>query len=48
MDGSMMLWFSGLSKKSDESGFLVAHPSGSGFQMKPITFVLSDQRSIPS
>ncbi|MEI8379534.1 MAG: PHB depolymerase family esterase [Planctomycetota bacterium] len=30
MDGSMMVWFSGLNKKSDESGFVVVYPSGSG------------------
>ena len=30
MDGSMMVWFSGLNKKSDESGFIVVYPSGSG------------------
>ena len=30
MNGSMMVWFSGLSKKSDEAGFIVVYPSGSG------------------
>lgn len=30
MDGSMMVWFSGLNKKSDESGFIVVYPSGTG------------------
>lgn len=30
MDGSMMVWFSGLDKKSDEAGFIVAYPSGTG------------------
>lgn len=30
MDGSMMVWFSGLNKKSDEAGFLVVYPSGTG------------------
>jgi polyhydroxybutyrate depolymerase len=30
MDGSMMVWFSGLNKKSDEAGFIVVYPSGSG------------------
>jgi polyhydroxybutyrate depolymerase len=30
MDGSMMVWFSGLNKKSDEAGFIVAYPSGTG------------------
>ena len=28
MDGSMMVWFSGLNKKSDEVGFIVVYPSG--------------------
>lgn len=30
MDGSMMVWFSGLNKKSEESGFIVVYPSGTG------------------
>lgn len=30
MDGSMMVWFSGLNKKSNESGFIVVYPSGTG------------------
>ncbi|MCY2963507.1 MAG: prolyl oligopeptidase family serine peptidase [Planctomycetota bacterium] len=30
MDGAMMVRFSGLNKKSDESGFVVVYPSGSG------------------
>lgn len=30
MNGSMMVWFSGLNKKSDEAGFIVAYPSGTG------------------
>jgi polyhydroxybutyrate depolymerase len=30
MDGSMMVWFSGLNKKSDEAGFIVVYPSGMG------------------
>lgn len=30
MDGSMMVWFSGLNQKSDESGFIVVYPSGTG------------------
>ncbi|MFN5291753.1 MAG: alpha/beta hydrolase family esterase [Planctomycetia bacterium] len=30
MNGPMMVWFSGLSKKSDEAGFLVVYPSGTG------------------
>lgn len=30
MDGSMMVWFSGLNKKSDEAGFVVVFPNGSG------------------
>ena len=30
MDGSMMVWFSGLNEKSDESGFIVVYPSGTG------------------
>jgi polyhydroxybutyrate depolymerase len=30
MDGSMMIWFSGLNKKSDEAGFIVVYPSGTG------------------
>ena len=30
MDGSMMVWFSGLNKKSDEAGFIVVYPSGTG------------------
>jgi poly(3-hydroxybutyrate) depolymerase len=27
MDGSMMVWFSGLNKKSDEAGFIVLYGS---------------------
>ncbi|MCE9532259.1 MAG: dienelactone hydrolase family protein [Planctomycetes bacterium] len=30
MNGSMMVWFSGLTKKSDEVGFIVVYPSGTG------------------
>lgn len=30
MDGSMMVWFSGLNRKSDEAGFIVVYPSGTG------------------
>ena len=30
MDGSMMVWFSGLNKKADEAGFVVVYPSGTG------------------
>jgi polyhydroxybutyrate depolymerase len=30
MNGPMMAWFSGLSKKSDEAGFIVVYPSGTG------------------
>ena len=30
MDGPMMVWFSGLNKKSDEAGFIVVYPSGTG------------------
>ena len=30
MNGSMMVWFSGLNKKSDEAGFIVVYPSGTG------------------
>ena len=30
MDGPMMVWFSGLNKKADESGFIVVYPSGTG------------------
>lgn len=30
MDGSMMVWFSGLNKKSEDSGFIVVYPSGTG------------------
>ncbi|MFO0936389.1 MAG: PHB depolymerase family esterase [Gemmataceae bacterium] len=30
MDGSMMVWFSGLNKKSDDAGFVVVYPSGTG------------------
>lgn len=30
MDGSMMVWFSGLNEKSNEAGFIVVYPSGSG------------------
>ena len=30
MNGSMMVWFSGLSKKADEAGFIVVYPSGTG------------------
>src|SRR4051794_28980721 len=28
MNGSMMVWFSGLNKKSDEAGYIVVYPSG--------------------
>ncbi|MFM7148619.1 MAG: alpha/beta hydrolase family esterase, partial [Gemmataceae bacterium] len=31
MDGSMMVWFSGLNPKSEEAGFIVVYPSGTGF-----------------
>jgi polyhydroxybutyrate depolymerase len=30
MNGSMMDWFTGLTKKSDEAGFIVVYPSGTG------------------
>jgi polyhydroxybutyrate depolymerase len=30
MDGSMMVWFSGLNKKADDAGFVVVYPSGTG------------------
>src|SRR3954470_21726758 len=30
MNGSMMVWFSGLNRKSDEAGFVVVYPSGTG------------------
>lgn len=30
MNGSMMVWFSGLNKKADEAGFIVVYPSGTG------------------
>ena len=30
MDGPMMVWFTGLNKKSDEAGFIVVYPSGTG------------------
>ena len=30
MNGSMMVWFSGLNKKSDEADFIVVYPSGTG------------------
>ncbi|MBL9162327.1 MAG: prolyl oligopeptidase family serine peptidase [Planctomycetaceae bacterium] len=30
MNGPMMVWFSGLNKTSDEAGFVVAYPSGTG------------------
>lgn len=30
MDGPLMVWFSGLNKKSDEAGFVVVYPSGTG------------------
>lgn len=30
MNGEMMVWFSGLNKKSDEAGFIVVYPSGTG------------------
>ena len=30
MDGPMMAWFTGLNKKSDEAGFIVVYPSGTG------------------
>jgi len=30
MNGSMMVWFSGLNKKSNEAGFIVIYPSGTG------------------
>lgn len=30
MNGSMMVWFSGLNKTSDEAGFIVVYPSGTG------------------
>lgn len=30
MNGSMMVWFSGLNKTSDKQGFIVVYPSGTG------------------
>lgn len=30
MNGSMMVWFSGLNKKAEEAGFIVIYPSGTG------------------
>ena len=30
MNGSMMVWFSGLDKTSDKEGFIVVYPSGTG------------------
>lgn len=30
MDGSMMIWFSGLNKKADEAKFIAVYPSGTG------------------
>lgn len=30
MNGSMMAWFSGLNKKSDEAGFVAVYPDGTG------------------
>lgn len=30
MNGSMMVWFSGLNKTSDSAGFIVVYPSGTG------------------
>jgi len=30
MNGSMMVWFSGLNRKADETGFIVVYPSGTG------------------
>ena len=30
MNGSMMVWFTGLNKKSDKAGFIVVYPSGTG------------------
>jgi len=30
MNGPMMAWFSGLNKKSDEAGFIVVYPNGTG------------------
>ena len=30
MNGSMMVWFSGLNKTSDAHGFIVVYPSGTG------------------
>lgn len=30
MDGSMMVWFSGLNRKSEDAGFIVVYPSGTG------------------
>jgi hypothetical protein len=30
MNGSMMVWFSGLNKKSDKAGFIMVYPSGTG------------------
>src|SRR5438045_3854388 len=30
MDGSMMVWFSALTEKSEDAGFIVVYPSGTG------------------
>jgi polyhydroxybutyrate depolymerase len=30
MNGSMMVWFTGLNKKADKAGFIVVYPSGTG------------------
>ena len=30
MNGPMMVWFSGLTKKSEQAGFIVVYPSGTG------------------
>lgn len=30
MNGSMMVWFTGLNEKADEAGFIVVYPSGTG------------------
>src|SRR5471030_862822 len=30
MNGSMMVWFTGLNKTSDKEGFIVVYPSGTG------------------
>ena len=35
MNGPMMVWFSGLNKKSDEAGFIVVYPSGTGTALPP-------------